>query len=41
MKIQKKIVNIGDSIGIIIDTVIANSLKIKKGDLVEITIKKL
>ena len=41
MKITKKIVKIGESSGIIIDKPILEKLKLKKGDLAEIKIKKV
>lgn len=41
MKITKKVVSIGKSLGIIIDKIIREKLKLKKGDFVEITIKKI
>ncbi len=41
MKITKKIVRIGQSLGIIIDRPIVEKLKIKKGDYIEIDIKKI
>ena len=40
MKITKKIVKIAQSLGIIIDKPILKKLKIKKGDYVELDIKK-
>ena len=40
MKITKKLVKIAYSLGIIIDKPILKKLKLKKGDWVEITIKK-
>jgi len=39
MKITKKLVKIGDSIGIIIDKPILEKMKLKEKDLVEINIK--
>ena len=41
MKVIKKMIQIGNSDGIIIDTVIKNSLNIKRGDSVSFTIKKI
>jgi len=41
MKITKKIVRVGQSLGIIIDRPIVEKLKIKKGDYIEIDIKKI
>ena len=41
MKLTKKIVKIAQSLGIIIDKPIINKLKLKKGDYVEINIKKV
>ncbi len=41
MRITKKIVKIAQSLGIIIDKPIISKLKLKKGDYVEINIKKL
>ena len=41
MRITKKAVKIADSLGIIIDKPIVSKLKIKQGDLLEITIKKI
>ena len=41
MKITKKLVKISSSLGVIIDKPIAEKLKLKTGDLVEITIKKV
>ena len=41
MKITKKIVKIAHSFGIIIDKPIIDKLKLKKGDYVEIEIKKI
>ena len=40
MKITKKIVKIAQSLGVIIDKPILQRMKIKKGDYVEIDIKK-
>lgn len=40
MKLTKKIMNWGNSLGIILDKVILEKLKIKKGDFVEVNIKK-
>lgn len=40
MKYKKKITKIGSSEGIVIDKIIKNSLNLKKGDMVEFTIKK-
>ncbi len=41
MKITKKIVKIAQSLGIIIDKSILEKIKLKKGDYVEIDIKKV
>jgi len=41
MKITKKVVRIAQSLGIIIDKPISEKMKIKKGDYVEVDIKKL
>ena len=41
MKITKKILQLGNSLGLVIDKIILKKLKIKKGDLVEIEIKKV
>lgn len=41
MKITKKIIQWGNSLGIIIDKFVLQKLKIKKGDLIEVTIKKI
>ncbi len=41
MKITKKIVAIAQSLGIIIDKPIMTKLKLKKGDYVEINIRKI
>jgi len=40
MKIRKKIIKIGKSNGIIIDKIFMDSLKLKTGGLVEISIRK-
>ena len=40
MKITKKIVKVGHSLGIIIDKSIVQKMNLKKGDFVEINIKK-
>jgi len=40
-KFKKKTLKIGKSLGIVIDKPIAKKLKLKKGDLVEINIKKI
>jgi len=40
MKITKKIVKIAYSFGIIIDKPILDKLKLKKGDYIEVNIKK-
>ena len=36
MKINKKVIQIGNSLGIVIDRVINSSLKVKKDDILEI-----
>jgi len=41
MKITKKVIKIAQSIGVIIDKPIVEKMKIKKGDYVEIDIKKI
>ena len=41
MKITKKIVQVAQSLGIIVDKPIRERLKIRKGDYVEIDIKKI
>ncbi|MCX6742147.1 MAG: hypothetical protein NTX24_03150 [Candidatus Pacearchaeota archaeon] len=41
MKITKKMVKIAQSLGIIIDKPILKKMNIKKGDYVEIDIKKI
>jgi len=41
MKLTKKVMQWGDSLGIIIDKVILEKLEVKKGDLVEVEIKKV
>lgn len=41
MRINKKIVKIAQSLGIIIDKPIREKLKLKEGDWVEVNIKKL
>ena len=41
MKITKKITVVGGSIGIVIDKPLADKLKVKKGDYVEIDVKKV
>ena len=41
MKITKKIIRIAQSLGIIIDKPILEKIKLKKGDYVEIDIKKI
>ena len=41
MKLTKKIMQWGNSLGIIIDKIVLDKLKIKKGDLVEVEIKKI
>jgi len=40
MKITKKLVKIAWSLGFIIDKPIVNKLKLKKGDYIEVEIKK-
>jgi len=37
----KKVIRIANSIGVTIDKNVANNLKIKRGDLVQVSIKKL
>jgi len=39
MIITKKIMRVGDSLGILIDKSIINKMKLKKGDFVELNIK--
>ena len=41
MKTTKKVIQWGMSLGVIIDKFILTKLKIRKGDLIEITIKKI
>ncbi len=41
MKITKKIVLIGSSLGVVIDKPICGKMKLKRGNLVELNIKKL
>jgi antitoxin component of MazEF toxin-antitoxin module len=41
MKLTKKIVKVAQSLGIIIDKPIVNKLKLRKGDYIEIDIKKI
>jgi len=41
MKITKKLVKIAQSLGIIIDKPILEKMKIKKGDYLEINIRKV
>ena len=40
MKLTKKIMQWGNSLGIILDKVVLEKLKIKKGDLIEIEINR-
>lgn len=40
MKITKRVIQIGNSLGIIIDRVINSSLNVKKNDIVEIDCKE-
>lgn len=41
MRITKKIVKIAQSLGVIIDKPILEKMKLKKGDYIEIDIKKI
>ncbi len=41
MKIIKKVMTTGTSLCIVIDKIITDTLKIKKGDLVEVDIKRI
>jgi hypothetical protein len=41
MRITKKVVQIGNAIGVIIDKPITKKMKIKLGDLLEIIIRKI
>ncbi len=41
MKIIKKVITTGTSLGIVLDKIITDSLKISKGDFVEVDIKKV
>ena len=41
MKIIKKVITTGTSLCIVLDKIITDSLKIKKGDFVEVNIKKV
>jgi len=40
MKIKKKVMQIGDSLGIVLDRLIIQTLNIKKGDIINIEVKK-
>ena len=40
MQIKKRVVEVGSSLGIVIDRVVIKTLNIKKGDVVVIHIKK-
>jgi CTP-dependent riboflavin kinase len=37
----KKLLQVGDSLGIVIDTPIRKKLKLEKGDLVQVEVKKV
>ncbi len=41
MKLTKKIVKVAQSLGVIIDKPIVDKLKLRKGDYIEIDIRKL
>jgi antitoxin component of MazEF toxin-antitoxin module len=41
MKLTKKVMQWGNSLGIILDKVVLEKLKVKKGDLVEVEVKKI
>jgi len=41
IKYKKKLTQIGNSSGLIINKIIKNSLGLKKGDMIEFTIKKI
>jgi antitoxin component of MazEF toxin-antitoxin module len=41
MKITKKLVKVGQSLGLIVDKPVVDKLKLKKGDYVEIEVKKI
>lgn len=40
MKVEKKVARVGNSLGIIIDRTLNASLKVKKGDMLEIECKE-
>lgn len=40
MKITKKLVKVGQSLGVIIDKPVREKMKLKEGDYVELNIKK-
>ena len=40
MKLKKKIVQIGTSSGVILDRIVMNSLKLKRGDEIKVEITK-
>ncbi len=41
MKITKKIIRIGDSLGVLLDKQILDKIKLKKGDFIELDMKKV
>jgi len=41
MELEKKIIKVGDSCGIVIDRIICNSLNLKKGDKIKFDITKV
>ena len=41
MRTTKKLIEIGNSVGIIIDKPLVKKLKLKRGDLLELNIKKV
>ena len=40
MKISKRVIKLGTSLGIILDKLVIQTLKIKKGDVVNVEIEK-
>ena len=41
MKIKKKIIQLGNSDGVVIDKIVKDSLNLQRGDMVEFDIKKI
>ena len=41
IKLTKKIMQWGNSLGVILDKVILDKLKIQKGDLIEVEVRKI